>query len=172
MPSAAIDANPYKDLYIYYLSGQFRSARNFRPTDYIGNWEEGGFSFLFFTRPRKDLVESLIREMPGVHLVDDYHMTYEQWQGSDCAPRRIGRFTVTPPWFAAAREPAADTIVLDPGVVFGTGTHPDHAGLPGSPVMGAGRRPCRQRPGPGHRHRLAGAGSRPPGLPQRSWPRT
>jgi ribosomal protein L11 methyltransferase len=124
MPSPAIDANPYRDLYIYYLSGRFRPGRDFRPDDYIGNWEEGDFSFLFFTRPHLGLIKAVVGNMPGVDLVDHYHMTYEQWQGSDCAPRRIGRFTVTPPWFAAAREPAADTIVLDPGVVFGTGTHP------------------------------------------------
>ncbi|PID40788.1 MAG: hypothetical protein CR984_01385 [Proteobacteria bacterium] len=124
MAPTAIKAAPYQDLYIYYLSGRFRPDRDFRPDHYIGNWEDGDFSFLFFTRPRLDVVETAIQGMPGVGLLDHYHMTYEQWQGSDCVPRRIGSFIITPPWFPEACEPTMDTIILDPGVVFGTGTHP------------------------------------------------
>lgn len=117
-------ANPYADLYIYYLSGRFRPGRDFRPQYYLGCWEEGDFSFLFFTRPNLALVEKTAASLPDVTLIDHYQMTYAQWQGGDIVPCRIGRFTVTPPWFDAAREPEDDTIVLDPGVVFGTGTHP------------------------------------------------
>jgi len=51
-------------------------------------------------------------------------MTYEQWQGGGIVPRRIGRFVISPPWFEVGKKNADTTIVLDPGVVFGTGTHP------------------------------------------------
>lgn len=121
---ARVAANPYRDLYIYYLSGRFRPGLDFQPEDYIGSWEEGDFSFLFFTRPNKPLVEATINRLAGMELLDDYHMTYDQWQGGDIVPCRIGQFTISPPWFAVDEKFAHATIILDPGVVFGTGTHP------------------------------------------------
>ena len=122
--SGSTAANPYQDLYIYYLSGRFRPGVGFRPDHYIGSWEEGDFSFLFFTRPCLDLVERTVAGLPDVALVDHYHMTYDQWQGGDVVPCRISGFTISPPWFPPPATDAAATIILDPGVVFGTGTHP------------------------------------------------
>jgi ribosomal protein L11 methyltransferase len=124
MEPAPVEANPYQDLYIYYLSGRFRPGRGFKPDHYIGSWEEGEFSFLFFTRPNMALVETAVNRMAGLELLDHYHMTYDQWQGGDIVPSRIGRFTISPPWFEVDKNNADNTIVLDPGVVFGTGTHP------------------------------------------------
>ena len=122
-PAPAV-ANPYQDLYIYYLSGRFRPGRDFKPDHYIGSWEEGEFSFLFFTRPNKALVEAIVDRLANLELLDHYHMTYDQWQGGDIVPCRVGRFIISPPWFAVGKNNADTTIVLDPGVVFGTGTHP------------------------------------------------
>ncbi len=124
MTPVAVEANPYQDLYIYYLSGRFRPGRGFKPDHYIGSWEEGEFSFLFFTRPNMALVEATVDRLAGLELLDHYHMTYDQWQGSDIVPCRIGRFTISPPWFTVDKCNADTTIILDPGVVFGTGTHP------------------------------------------------
>ena len=124
MAPAPFDANPYQNLYIYYLSGRFRPDRNFHPDHYIGCWEEGDFSFLFFTRPNLTLVKKTLSRMNGLELLDHYHMSYEQWQGGQITPCRIGGFNITPPWFAKGETGADDTILLDPGVVFGTGTHP------------------------------------------------
>jgi ribosomal protein L11 methyltransferase len=124
MAPAPVEANPYLDLYIYYLSGRFRPGRDFDPEYYIGCWEEGEFSFLFFTRPNKTLVEATVNRLAGLELLDHYHMTYEQWQGGDIVPRRIGRFIISPPWFEVDKQDADNTILLDPGVVFGTGSHP------------------------------------------------
>lgn len=119
-----ISRNPYQDLFIYYLSGRLQPVPAFDKKDFIGSWEEGNFSFLFFTRPSLQLVQDAISDYPDADLIDDYHMTYEQWQGSEIVPCRIGPFTVTPPWFASDPAQSDSTIVLDPGVVFGTGTHP------------------------------------------------
>jgi ribosomal protein L11 methyltransferase len=124
MKSAAASPNPYQDLYIYYLAGRFRPGRDFNPRHYIGSWEEGDFSFLFFTRPNMSLVEDTLAGLPEVELLDHYHMTYDQWQGGEIVPCRIGAFTIYPPWFALDEAHADSTIILDPGVVFGTGTHP------------------------------------------------
>ena len=124
MPRKPVTGHPYQDLYIYYLSGKFRPDRIFQPEHYIGNWEEGSFSFLFFTRPCLDLVKRTIDGMDGIALLDNYHMSYEQWHGDEITPLKIGKFTITPPWIAEEGKRFQDTILLDPGVVFGTGTHP------------------------------------------------
>jgi ribosomal protein L11 methyltransferase len=124
MTPALIAANPYQDLYIYYLSGRFRPGRDFKPDDYIGSWEESDFSFLFFTRPNLAFVETTINRLPDLKMLDHYHMTYDQWQGGAIVPCRIGRFTILPPWFAVDENDIDTPILLDPGVVFGTGTHP------------------------------------------------
>jgi ribosomal protein L11 methyltransferase len=124
MEPAPADVNPYRDLYIYYLSGRFRPGRGFKPDHYIGTWEEGEYSFLFFTRPELALVEATVNRLMGLELLDHYHMTYNQWQGGDIVPRRIGRFTISPPWFEVDENNTDTMILLDPGVVFGTGTHP------------------------------------------------
>ena len=116
--------NPYRNLYIYYLTGRFRPGRWFRPPHFIGAWEEDGCTFLFFTRPSLPLVEDALDRLPDVALTDHYHMTYDQWQGGDIGPSRIGGFTVTPPWCGADDQRNESVILLDPGVVFGTGTHP------------------------------------------------
>jgi ribosomal protein L11 methyltransferase len=124
MSSDPVAPNPYQELYIYYLSGCFRAGSDFNPDHYIGCWEEGGVSFLFFTQPAMDVVKSAIAELPDITLLDHYQMTYEEWQGGEIKPRRIGRFTIAPPWFTTEEKETASAISLDPGVVFGTGIHP------------------------------------------------
>jgi ribosomal protein L11 methyltransferase len=116
--------NPYETLHIYYFSGRVvPDTRRLR--DFIGTWEEDGFSFLFFSRPAEAQVAALRRAHPGAALLDSFHMPYEQWQGTAVAPLRIGRFHIRPPWGPADNgEPDTEPpILLDPGVVFGTGTH-------------------------------------------------
>jgi ribosomal protein L11 methyltransferase len=124
MKFAAVAPNPYRELHIYYLEGRFRPGRDFSPKHYIGSWEEDGFSFLFFTRPNLPLVKDTLVGLPNVELLDHFHMSYDQWQGGEIVPRRIGAFVVCPPWYAMDESAADSTIILDPGVVFGTGTHP------------------------------------------------
>jgi ribosomal protein L11 methyltransferase len=124
MSYPSVSEHPYRDLFIYYLSGKFRPASFFHPEYYVGNWEEGDFSFLFFTRPSLDVVKKAVDGMDGLTLLDHYHMSYAQWHGDEIVPIEIGKFTITPPWLAEGREIDPDTILLDPGVVFGTGTHP------------------------------------------------
>lgn len=117
-------SNPYEDLFIYYLQGRLNSSGVTFNGNYIGNWEEGDFSFLFFTRPAPDEIENLLKEERQLTLLDSFHMTYDQWQGGRLSPVTIGRFTVAPPWVANPAPSEALQILLDPGVVFGTGTHP------------------------------------------------
>jgi len=121
MPVADI---PYKDLYIYYLEGRIKPGSNVFGPEFIGNWEEDGFSFLFFNSPVHDKIKKLLGTQPSLTLIDDYRMSYEEWHGKMPFSLSIGRFIITPPWEPRENHEKGFRIILDPGVVFGTGTHP------------------------------------------------
>jgi ribosomal protein L11 methyltransferase len=122
-PSAA----PYQNLHIYYLQGRLTPDDDLLGGNFIGNWEEEGFSFLFFSSPAHERVEAVLSRQPELILLDQFHMTYEEWQGGRLAPFEIGNFLILPPWEKGSESQTQSPgleIVLDPGVVFGTGTHP------------------------------------------------
>jgi len=121
---------PYPQLYIYHLNASVPCDRTLVGESFIGNWEEEDSSFLFFSKPAEETVNRLISRHNGVSLLDGYQMTYEEWQGGTVTSFQAGRFLVQPPW-EVSQPPQHNTgeyesipIILDPGVVFGTGTHP------------------------------------------------
>ena len=117
---------PYKDLYIYYLQGRVTPDHKIFHEYFIGNWQEDEFSFLFFSRPSLKEVEEILRSNPGSLLLEEFQMTYDQWQGHKIAPLKIGRFHIIPPWENPSNKTGASgelTVLLDPGVVFGNGLH-------------------------------------------------
>ena len=136
MQSTQSYQKPYDDLYIYYLEGRVQARDDTFGQHFIGNWEEGGNAFLFFSRPENQIVEKLLQEEPHLDLLDRFQMSYDDWHGGPVMPYSVGRFTVVPPWFD--EKPKQDhslntdsntpiegfQVLLDPGVVFGTGTHP------------------------------------------------
>jgi ribosomal protein L11 methyltransferase len=91
---------------------------------FIGNWEEDGTSFLFFSKPCPQEVKKILDSQPDLILLDNYHMAYEQWLGERFAAFNAGGFFVAPPWEDAVTIGDEPKIILDPGLVFGTGTHP------------------------------------------------
>ncbi len=124
-PAPAIrgDACPYQILHIYYLQGRLDRTGSFAK-GFVGNWEEAGFTFLFFTEPADDRVDAIVRDNPEVRLLDRYRMSYEDWQGGRIEPLSIADWFIAPPWESAPAPPGMTRLLLDPGVVFGTGTHP------------------------------------------------
>ncbi len=118
---------PYQDLYIYYLTGRISGEPRIVHPDLIGDWEEEGDTFLFFHRPADDWVRGLLGRQSGVTLADQFKMSYAEWQGGQIEPLQVGRLIILPAWQAPQSPPSAGTILLDPGVVFGTGTHPTTA---------------------------------------------
>ncbi|MFA6012536.1 MAG: 50S ribosomal protein L11 methyltransferase [Desulfobacteraceae bacterium] len=125
---AVSDGCPYDELFIYYLKGLADTENRPMGNEFIGNWMEDGFSFLFFSKPSDGIICELIAEQPDLELVDNYTMGYADWLGEKPATFKIGRFTISPPWETVDRfylpSFGAYHIILDPGVVFGTGTHP------------------------------------------------
>jgi ribosomal protein L11 methyltransferase len=116
---------PYQDLYIYLLDGVVLEAEETAlGSGFIGNWIEGENSFLFFSVPAKEGVSSLLNARPDLRLLDDYHFLYEEWQGGGLEPLRIGPFLIVSPWMHMEAMQNEVKLVIDPGVVFGTGLHP------------------------------------------------
>ena len=123
---ASVDAGREvpNDLYIYYLRGRFPPDMRMPENGFIGNWEEGDTSFLFFSRPAGDDVHRLVTAAADhVALQDHYQMTYAEWQGGLPATQSIGSFYVVTPWATTPRL-GQRTLIIDPGVVFGSGQHP------------------------------------------------
>lgn len=123
---------PYNDLYIYYLQGRIPDNQEWFGKSFIGNWQEEDCSFLFFSEPAKENVEAVVDNVPETQLLDTFHMTYSQWHGHSPENLQVGRFHISPPWKnqgkpANGPKPVSNDrgseIWLDPGVVFGTGTH-------------------------------------------------
>ena len=111
-------------LHIYYLQGRLPRQYQFPTPDFIGNWEEDGFSFLFFRAPADQEIALLLSGHADLSLLDQFEMTYESWQGGAITPLRVGRFLLNPPWIRASAAPGDISLTLDAGVVFGNGTHP------------------------------------------------
>ena len=114
---------PYKNLYIYYIEGRLKPDGAVSDKDFIGNWEEDEFTFLFFSEPAHEKVETILSAQPGLRLIDKFFMSYDEWQGGALVPFKIGRFLITPPWFKPDASIGKFDILLDPGVVFGNGAH-------------------------------------------------
>ena len=121
-------SSPYQDLFIYYLKGRLKWVGDNFQDNFIGNWEEDDYSFLFFSSPALRQIEALVLRQPQLHFLDSFQMPYEQWLGETFRSFDHGRFRITPSW--ETRKQNADPlgaklpILLDPGLVFGTGTHP------------------------------------------------
>jgi len=123
--SSEFGSCPYGNLYIYQLGGKLTTDKEMPPDRFIGNWEEDHFSFLFFSEPADEEINDLLRVQPQLTFIDSYRMSYEQWQGTKLSAYNQGCFQIIPPWEnISASPPDKIPIILDPGIVFGTGIHP------------------------------------------------
>ena len=115
---------PYPNLYIYEISGAISDSKNFFKEDFIGCWNEGEASFLFFSQPHDEEVESFV-EKKGYPLVSRNVLDYKAWQaGEELKPFKVGNLIISPPWENGRVEEGEVLVHLDPCVVFGTGYHP------------------------------------------------
>ena len=124
MTSARLCCPPCHDLYIYYVKGRVPPNAITGTAAFIGNWEEEEDSFLFFTRSADRLVARVVEQYSHLTLSDRFRMSYDEWQGGALSPMRIGALNVVPAWLQADNGTESGSLLLDPGVVFGAGTHP------------------------------------------------
>jgi len=115
---------PDTQLFIYYIEGVIPPDHRVDHTSFIGNWVEDDFSFLFFTQPASETVQTILSSFPDYTLIDEYEMSYGEWQGGNVEPIRIGRFILNPTWIKASPAENEIAITLASGVVFGNGGHP------------------------------------------------
>ena len=119
-----MDKIPYDRLWIYELSGSLARAEPDPKKGFLGCWTEGEWSFLFFDRP----AEKEATALGGSCKIRQRHeMSYLDWQGGQAlAPFSVGDLYFRPPWVEAPADPGPDRIdlLLDPGLVFGSGNHP------------------------------------------------
>ncbi len=120
--------DPHEELFIYYLRGLVDDRALRQRDDFLGNWLEGGSSFLFFSRPAFRAVSELLRSQPGLELIQEHRVAYTDWLGGEVTTFREGRIRVVPVWEEPGPDPEATDILLDPGVVFGAGNHPTTRG--------------------------------------------
>ncbi len=114
-----------QDLYIYLLSGTLTASdETALGGTFMGNWVEGNSAFLFFSAPAEKQVAGLVACRPELRLEDNFHFTYEDWQGGGLDRLEIGPFLVVPPWLESPEMEGFIKILLDPGVVFGNCLHP------------------------------------------------
>ncbi len=115
---------PYQNLYIYEISGVISDSKKFFNEDFIGCWNEREASFLFFSQPHDEEVESFI-EKKGYPLISRNILDYKAWQaGEELKPFKVGGLIISPPWEEGRIEGGEALVHLDPCVVFGTGYHP------------------------------------------------
>ena len=123
----AADRETEKELFIYYLEGRVARDTELNFEGFMGNWEEDGYSFLFFDRASGDAICRILSEQPQIKLLDEYRMAYTEWLGTVPKTLHAGGWTILPEWHRCPRvqneEASGNTIRLDPGVVFGSGTH-------------------------------------------------
>ncbi len=122
-------SNPYENLCIYYIEGTLKEALLksivAKHSSFIGNWEEEGFSFLFFSALSDEVVDKVIDQDNTLTLIDRYEMTGEAWHGERIESYTYRNLCISPPWkIPFVNQPGLRHILLDPGVVFGTGRHP------------------------------------------------
>ena len=120
--------SPYEELVIYYFEGHYRPAGEIVRDSFVGHWQEDNCCFLFFSSPAEDAVAQILKNQPQLVYVDRYCMSYSQWQGERVTTFCQGKLRVIPPWEGDREVSRCGSgtldILLDPGVVFGTGTHP------------------------------------------------
>jgi ribosomal protein L11 methyltransferase len=115
---------PYETLYIYEICGEIQGSRNFFKEDFIGCWNEEGSSFLFFSLPHDEQVETFV-DQGGLSLLTRNTLDYKAWQaGEELKPFNIGNLVLSPPWENVVVGKEEILIHIDPCVVFGTGYHP------------------------------------------------
>lgn len=113
--------SPEATLYIYEIQGDPESSFEDPPASFIGIWNEDDFCYVFFTDSQDEYVERILG--PDTSRLSSRHeVQYCDWQtGLPAEGLEIGELRFLPANYVS---PPPGSILLDPSVVFGDGSHP------------------------------------------------
>jgi ribosomal protein L11 methyltransferase len=96
----------------------------------VGVWPEPPFTYLFFEGSADQPIADWIRAKPGWELLNRYEIDYDQWQQVPKEDQRVGTFIIPAhaPGTETVRPAGARILLVDPGLVFGSGLHPTTRG--------------------------------------------
>lgn len=107
----------YEHLYVYHLD--LPTVPHINDSDLIGTWIEDGSAILFFHTEKESLVQSICTDT-GSKIIYQADLSYDDWEaGQKIESFTVGDLSIAPVW-----ENTSADIVLDPGVIFGSGFHP------------------------------------------------
>ncbi|HIJ68728.1 MAG TPA: methyltransferase, partial [Deltaproteobacteria bacterium] len=92
-----------------------------------GIWPEPPFYYLFYRKESAEPIAEWLKSRPDWRLTSRYDLPYDKWQDI-CLPQiTLGSFNIR---LSAdpAYKPDRIAILIDPGVVFGSGLHPTTQG--------------------------------------------
>jgi len=113
-------------LYVYECRGPGSPAKEPAGAGYLGIWPEIPFHYLFYDCRAQSSVSSwLLENGDGWSLTNTYQLDYDQWQQISAGGCRVGPFSIRTSTDSDVTDRTEDgiPILLNPGVVFGTGLH-------------------------------------------------
>ncbi len=110
----------YDLVYVYEFEADLRGCISFlkEEEDYVGIWKEAGYSYLFFKKDPKKLLQRLLPPFRSETI-----LRHEDWEaGNPLDILHVGPITIHPPWMIP-RENQGISLIIDPGMAFGSGNH-------------------------------------------------
>ena len=92
-----------------------------------GVWPEPPFYYLFYRKESPGAVSGWLKSRPGLRLTGSYELPYEKWQDVSERELSLGRFDIAKS-ADFPDKPGRTRLIVDPGVVFGSGLHPTTQG--------------------------------------------
>jgi len=120
--------DPQQLLYVYELKGGMHPPA-VDMEGLLGVWPEGEYTYLFFFLPAEAAVAAFLDTHPEFHLTGHYRLRYGDWQDlAEGEPFQVGRFTISTRWEQGGAAADEIHLLIDPGVMFGSGLHPTTRG--------------------------------------------
>jgi len=120
--------DPEQLLYVYELKGGVHPPA-VAMEGLLGVWPEGEYTYLFFFLPAEAAVAAFLETHPDFRLTDHYRLRYGDWQDlAEAEPFHVGRFTISSRPDGSGRSADENHLLIDPGVMFGSGLHPTTRG--------------------------------------------
>ena len=105
---------PRDVLSIYYLQGKVSRTAFADDPEFLGNWEEEGHAFLFFSRPSLARVERLVQNAPELRIKDHFRISYQEWLGMKVQGFEVGPLRVLPIWEPVSRPRDGEGLIRLP----------------------------------------------------------